>query len=341
MVLQDDDPCHCLLTNQRRLKRDRALNFARITTMRPFQSLLFAADFSDNSKEAFRLARSLAVQSKTRLTVFHVLDPKWIRDEPAYFGHSMAQIEAAPRDEDRHDLFKRYLAEAYPSDGPLDVQYVTNEGDVSAEILREAGEIGSDLIVMGTHGRTGIRRVLAGSVATAVLRGAHCPVLALRSGEGAHKSEEIRVILHATDFSAGAEPAAWVARSLAQDLQARLMILYVEPLTVFAYGTGPSAVDPQFARDAMDTLTQRLGNADLMHPVETRIRYGDTPDAIVLTADEVGCDLIVMGTHGRTRLGRLLMGSVAEAVMTRANCPVLIVKERRELPAANADQAAG
>ncbi len=75
-----------------------------------------------------------------------------------------------------------------------------------------AEEIDSDLIVMGTHGRTGLRGLLAGSVAIAVLRGARCPVLALRSAEHPRETKEIRVILHPTDFSVDSEAALKVAR---------------------------------------------------------------------------------------------------------------------------------
>ena len=99
-----------------------------------------------------------------------------------------------------------------------------------------ADEIGADLIVMGTHGPTLLRRLLAGSVATAVLRGARSPVMALRFAEHPHAAEEIRVIVHPTDFSEGSEAALRVARSLACDRGARLVLLHVAPLYNFLEG---------------------------------------------------------------------------------------------------------
>ena len=101
-----------------------------------------------------------------------------------------------------------------PPNRSIDVDYQTSEGDAAAEILRKSQEVGSDLIVMGTHGLTGLRKLLTGSVATAVL--ARCAVsgVSARSGSRSPEGEEIRAILHPTDFSAGSEAALRVARRL-------------------------------------------------------------------------------------------------------------------------------
>ena len=92
--------------------------------------------------------------------------------------------------------------------------------------------------------------------------------------------------------------------------------------------TGPlrHAIDPRFDTDALENVRKRVDGPDLKHAVETMLRRGYDAQGITQTADEVGCDLIVMGTHGRTGLSRLMMGSVAENVLPKANCPVLVVK---------------
>jgi len=208
----------------------------------------------------------------------------------------------------------------------MNVEYHAREGDICEEILAMAREIGADLIVMGTHGRTGMNWLLSGSVATAVLRRAPCPVLALKSSAGAHKLGEARVILHPTDFSENSRTALRVARSLARDLGARLLILHVTPPAILMDGTVAGEIDPAAYRASLEELRSRLDGPDLKYPVETRLILGLDREEILRTAQEVGCDLIVMGTHGLTGLGRLLMGSVAEAVMPRASCPVMIVK---------------
>jgi nucleotide-binding universal stress UspA family protein len=74
-----------------------------------------------------------------------------------------------------------------------------------------------------------------------------------------------------------------------------------------------------------------LDDADLKYPVEARLTQGDAAAEILRTAKDVECDLIVMGTHGRTGLDRLLFGSVAESVVPKADCPVLVVKDSRRV----------
>jgi nucleotide-binding universal stress UspA family protein len=201
--------------------------------MQLLRTILFAADFSENSREAFRLACSLAVEDQTRLIVLHVAEPILVAEEPIDLGQPTVQFFKAPRDEVRHESLRRQMRDVYAPAHPLGVEYRTAEGVTAEEILSMADETGADLIVMGTHGRTGLRRLLAGSIATAVLRGAHCAVLALRSHERPPKAEGIRVILHPTDSSDGSEDALRVARSLARDLGARLVLLHVIPFDVF------------------------------------------------------------------------------------------------------------
>jgi nucleotide-binding universal stress UspA family protein len=87
--------------------------------------------------------------------------------------------------------------------------------------------------------------------------------------------------------------------------------------------------DPQVYAEALDAMRRRLDGPDLQHSVETRTGQGDAAAEILRTAQEIGGNLIVMGTHGRTSIWRLLMGSVAEAVLRRARCPVLVMKSRR------------
>jgi nucleotide-binding universal stress UspA family protein len=308
--------------------------------MQPFRTILFAADFSENSLEAFRAACSLAVDNKTRLIVLHVVEPNWVPQDPVYFGQASIQFQNVGREESYHVTLKRKLCEVYAPNHPIDIAFQTKEGNASAEIVRTAEEIGSDLIVMGTHGRTGLRWLLAGSVAIDVLRKARCPVLALRSLEVPRRAEDIRVILHPTDFSESSEGAVRVARSLARDLGARLVILHAAPLEVLIDGTPAAETDVRFFHDELESIRKRLDGPDLKYPVETRLSRSFPPDGILETADEIGADLIVMGTHGRTGLFRALTGSVAESVLPKAECPVMVVKTSLPQPAPTADRPA-
>jgi nucleotide-binding universal stress UspA family protein len=292
--------------------------------MQPFRTILFAADFSANAQEAFRAACSLAVENNSKLIVLHVVDRKWATDERACAGQ--------PGDR-RHENLKSKLTDVYAPGCPIEVTYCVREGDASAEILHMAEEINSDFIVLGTHGNTALRRLLAGSVATSVLRGAHCAIMALRPHVRPIEVEDLRVILHPTDFSDGSEAALQVARSVARDRGSRLIVLHVAPLEVFVGGTMTTALDLSDCHDALAKVRERIDGPDLKYPVETWFTRGQAPEEIVRVADEVGCDLIVMGTHGRTGLGRLLMGNTAESVLPEANCPVMIVKASKQAPA--------
>ena len=95
--------------------------------------------------------------------------------------------------------------------------------------------------------------------------------------------------------------------------------------TSSSYGTPADEIDPRVFKKALEN-GDRVESPDLKYPIETVLRQGFAPEGIVETAQEMDCDLIVMGTHGRSGMSRLVMGSVAENVLPRACCPVLIVK---------------
>jgi len=139
---------------------------------------------------------------------------------------------------------------------------------------------------------------------------------------------EIETILHPTDFSEQSASAFDLACSLARDHSARLMVLHVfsSPLATFG---GMEAVPP--GQDEMNTEAAKrqleaVQCPDASVPLERRLVVGEPAEAIVQVAAETDSDLIVMGTHGRSGLARLLTGSVAESVLRKATCPVLTVK---------------
>ena len=137
----------------------------------------------------------------------------------------------------------------------------------------------------------------------------------------------LRTILHPTDFSSGAEYAFRLACSLARDHGGHLIVLHVKPTEVL-YAELPYVLPPDPAQ-IEENLQEQLHHLQPPEPlagVEYLLREGNPVPEILRTAQENGADLIVMGTHGRTGVRRLLMGSVAEAVLRKAPCPVLTVK---------------
>jgi len=179
--------------------------------------------------------------------------------------------------------------------------------------------------------------VLLGSVATDVLRQAPCPVLAVKL-PGTHEQprEEAAaaepgtgarplfpVILHPTDYSERSRHAFDVACALARE-GGRLIVLHVvDAVHVASEGD----------EDARNERLRRLQPDDPSIRVEYRLHVGEAAEEILRVASTSACDLIALGTHGRTGLERLMMGSVAEAVLRRAGCPVLAVKAPAPEPA--------
>jgi nucleotide-binding universal stress UspA family protein len=138
----------------------------------------------------------------------------------------------------------------------------------------------------------------------------------------------IRTILHPTDFSQTSKYAFRLACSLARDHGARLVVLHVAPPPQMVSYEG-IPLEPSMSGSYQDELQDKLRQIRAPDPgvsIETRLEEGFAAPEIVRVAQETPCDLIVMGTHGRTGLGRLLMGSVAEQVLRKALCPVLTVK---------------
>lgn len=141
----------------------------------------------------------------------------------------------------------------------------------------------------------------------------------------------IKTILFPTDQSEGSRVAFRAASSLACDLGARLIILEVVPIAVTIYGPP--------TEDYLTQMEKSLKQLTVDNPnvrVERYVTEGVPAEAIVRAAEETNCDLIVMATHGRTGATRVVLGSVAETVMRRSRCPVLIVKTEKTT---DADQA--
>jgi nucleotide-binding universal stress UspA family protein len=290
------------------------------------RTTLFAADFSERSRQAFRLASSLADETKTRIFVLHVVNRSDVVIQPGGLGDFGMPVGALGQGREDHETLLARLRAFYAPHRAIDVSYAVRDGQAADEILDMADETGADLIVMGTHGRTGLERLLTGSVAETVLRGARCPVLALRSAEQGQDAVGPQVILHPTDFSEPATAALAVARALARDLGARLFILHAAPAEVRAAMLVPIPPELTDYRENLAATRLRTDGPDLKFPVETRISHGYPAEEILRVANEIGCGLIVIGSHGRSGLGRMLMGSVAEAVLRKAGSPVLIVK---------------
>jgi nucleotide-binding universal stress UspA family protein len=136
----------------------------------------------------------------------------------------------------------------------------------------------------------------------------------------------LATILHPTDFSENSDFAFRLACALARDYKARLVLLHVLRPPIVVYGGGLAPVDVWLdAEEAKSRLRRMEGEAHHIR-IESRVMEGEPVDMILRAAEETKSDVIVVGTHGRTALARLLLGSVAESVLRKAPCPVLTVK---------------
>ena len=198
-----------------------------------------------------------------------------------------------------------------------------------------------DLVVMGTHGRQGLARLVLGSVAERVLRAADVPVLVCHAN--GHAAEKVVVgpaclapgalppittILVPTDFEESSQGAVRAAFQLAEQLGAKVRLLHAYAPIVVAAANGVGSIPfealHERAHERLREIEKRFeGSSALGKSIAV---MGDPAMMIIETAAETGVDLIVVGTHGRTGLKRALLGSVAEKIVREADCAVLVAK---------------
>lgn len=154
--------------------------------MADFRTILVSTDLSDRSLYAVPVARSLAKQLGARVVFLYVVEQAHVIASPiAFEGDQLTPVENG-----RHHALLERLRELLPEEPGVKVDYIVRDGGACDEILKVADETQCDLIVMSTHGRTGLDRLVMGSVADAVMRRATCPVLTVRQSARADKQRK-------------------------------------------------------------------------------------------------------------------------------------------------------
>jgi nucleotide-binding universal stress UspA family protein len=295
--------------------------------------ILCPIDFSEFSRHALMRAVAVAKAHRAAVMALHVVPippPVFVShlevSEPPQLGLAHTAREHLLR------ALTEFTAPQHSMCVPIDTDVVDAE-TVHGEILAQAERLRADLIVMGTHGRTGFQRLLLGSVTDKVLRTARQPVLTVGAPAGEQDTTAaFKRILCAIDFSECSIAALTYAVSLADGADAHLGAVNVIEWTPIGYDPlGGPAVDLAGYRMAAET-TARERLHKVVHDsaptlaVEEIVTSGKPHHEILRIAAELRSDLIVLGIHGRNPIDRMLFGSTAEPVVRRATCPVLTVR---------------
>lgn len=292
--------------------------------------ILAPTDFSPSAEEACGLAARLASRFDARLLMFHAI-------QTIDMALQIERTEGRTREEILNDSHDRLLV-WFHSVVPEELRcFVTVAAQVAVrepapEIAGAARASGIDLIVMATHGRSGISHLVMGSVTESVLRTAPAHVLALRTGPESRPFTDVKRILWATDLSPASEGARHYVVMLADTFSAEVCLLHVVNSTELV-GTADIPVLPPTSWLAGQVATVERELASKQQEIEwlglkacRRVTVGTPAAVIVAEAQAEPADLIIMGTHGRTGLTHVFLGSVAETVIRKAPCPVLVVQ---------------
>ena len=290
--------------------------------------LLLATDFSEWARGAEEYACTLAASWRAHLTVMSVLEfpPGMNPDYPVNRNYLTERTAHAT------ELFEEFKRRA--SQKGIIATTLMATGMPSEEVTAAARSEGADLIVVGTKGKSGLAHVLLGSTAERVIRTAPCPVLAVHMPSKEQATTEVAVgpirrLLVPIDFSDCSLDALEYAAIVAKQAQATIELVHVlEPVsygldfTLIHPGEGERTRKRLIAR--LEELASALSGAGI--PVKVHVRGGSPADSILDDAHTLSCDMIVMGTHGRRGLSHVMAGSVAEAVLRQASCPILTVR---------------
>jgi nucleotide-binding universal stress UspA family protein len=288
-----------------------------------FRNILHLTDFSTGSDRALNWAIGVARANVATLSVLHVLVPdmltRLIPDSPsAAFGLHQKRADWGMR-----------RIEEQVADFPHQT-IIARGDDVCSVVESRLKELGSDLIVLGTHGRKGLKKLLLGSVAERILRRSPVPVMTVGPGvvEEPEMDGKVHRVLFATDFAAGTAEAAEYAITLARRDQAQLVLLHAckgGKRTKLDKFSEPSVAE---ALHRLDELV-RQGDKFQRRP-ETLVEFGDAGTRILEIAKQRKADLIVMGIcrSGSTFAATHLEVGTTHNVVAHASCPVLTVRPR-------------
>jgi nucleotide-binding universal stress UspA family protein len=298
--------------------KETEMSYVSLTARIGLRNVVLATDFSDASQAAVGYAAAIAKTYQGRVYAVHVIVPE---------VYTYTPVETLPQIEETVQRWAEEQMKALM--GSEQLRDVPHEGMVRHDEIWDGLEQvitrhNADVIVTGTRGRRGLRKLVMGSVAEEILRLSPVPVLTVHPEAGQASPREPRTILFPTDFSADSLRALAYALSLAQEFQASMIFLHVAP---------SMHNDPEVRNRLQTFFSDQLRE---MVPAETRswcrqqvvVEFGDPSQAILQCADTYKADLIVMGVRGAGSMVRAAthFGSTAYRVISAARAPVLSVR---------------
>jgi nucleotide-binding universal stress UspA family protein len=291
-----------------------------------FSNIVVGFDGSARAADAARQAVVLALHGDARVVLAHATG---IPEEPhaavELLGRAQRRLRGRRLDEDRRRLDELH---AQLASRHVAVSQVLVEGFADTALAGIAHQQGADLIVVGTHGRTGLRRLLLGSVAENTVRRAETSVLVVR---GEPIGGRYRQIVVGTDFSPFAVTALTRALELAAP-DATIDVVHAWGAPTSGRGDHVDIDDASLVRQALAAMSEERGaelvasHANPSARLVFRSREGIPAETLCEAAALDGADLIVIGSHGYRGVRRFVLGSVAEAVVRHAPCSVLVAR---------------
>jgi nucleotide-binding universal stress UspA family protein len=292
--------------------------------------ILCATDFSDFSNQTIPYGIALAQQFEAHLLVCHIIDLP--------FASIAGEVQIDPIEQQNRmvDYAHGQLAELF-ADESIDWEPLVTVGHTADEIDRFVKNNGVDLVVSATHGRSGIKRLLLGSVTERMMRTLSCPLLIIREKkEDGFQPPKIKFspkrILVGCDFSSDSNLAYQYGLSLAQEVEAELHLIHVvEPPIYQSVLPGMLDVNENPRQPILSILEEKLDQMvpeDARHwcKLNTTLLEGKPDEELSRYARLNDIDLVVLGVRGHSLVETLFVGSTTDRVARSAPCPVLAVR---------------
>jgi len=296
-----------------------------------YQRILVPLDTSELAEVALPYAEQMAGRLGSEITLMSVSHSAGEKEQRVFRSYIEGTVEVTK------ERAKRYLQK--PTGQDVKVESAILVGNPAEEIVDYADRENIDVIVMATHGRSGIGRWALGSVADKVLRATERPVVLIRA-KGARpdmlvEKGAFKRVLVPLDGSKESEAVIPYIEELASRLGAEVTLLQVLAIVYHVYISGDAPAQVPYTEEEMkplkasaETYLEKVGSGLRGKGVTTKcqVRVGAAGHEIIKLADEIGADIVAMSTHGRSGVGRWVFGSVAEKVVRTGNAPVLLVR---------------